>query len=180
MAISPELEINDYRALSAFRYSIRKFLRFSEEAAREAGIEPQHHQLMLAIKGLPEGRLATVGEIAERLQIQHHSSVELINRLVEQGLVQRKRADGDRRQVLISLTARGERILRDLSIHHRNELQASAPELIAALRSILGGNRRTQARASASRRRRAARVAVPQAAARQHRQSMAKPAARHR
>ncbi|MGA2989260.1 MAG: helix-turn-helix domain-containing protein [Candidatus Korobacteraceae bacterium] len=163
MASSTELEVNDYRALSAFRYCIRKFLRFSEEAARKAGIEPQHHQLMLAVKGLPEGTLATVGEIAERLQIQHHSSVELINRLAEQGLVQRKRAGGDRRQVLIFLTVRGERILRALSIHHREELQASAPELIAALRSILGGKRRAQARASASRARTPARRAAPAA-----------------
>jgi DNA-binding MarR family transcriptional regulator len=89
-----------------------------------------------------------VGEIAERLQIQHHSSVELINRLEQQGLVQRKRAEGDRRQVLVSLTARGERILRELSLHHRQQLQASAPELIAALRSILGGRRRGRARTS--------------------------------
>ena len=150
MANPTELEPHDYRALAAFRYSIRKFLRFSEEAAREAGIEPQHHQLMLALKGLPDGTRATVGELAERLQIQHHSSVELINRLVEQGLVQRKRSGQDRRQVLISLTARGERMLRELSIHHRRELQASAPELIAALRSVLGGGLRPQSRASSN------------------------------
>ena len=150
MASPTELQPHDYRALAAFRYSIRKFLRFSEEAARQAGIEPQHHQLMLALKGLPDGTRATVGELAERLQIQHHSSVELINRLVEQGLVQRKRSGEDRRQVLISLTARGERMLRELSIHNRQELQASAPELIAALRSVLGGGRRPQSRNSSS------------------------------
>jgi len=150
MASPTELQPHDYRALAAFRYSIRKFLRFSEEAARQAGIEPQHHQLMLALKGLPDGTRATVGELAERLQIQHHSSVELINRLVEQGLVQRKRSGEDRRQVLISLTARGERMLRELSIHNRQELQASAPELIAALRSVLDGGRRPQSRNSSS------------------------------
>ncbi len=153
MASSGELERGDYQALSAFRYRIRKFLRFSEAAARKAGIEPQHHQLMLAVKGLPNGTPATVGEIAERLQVQHHSSVELINRLVEQGLVQRKRAAEDRRQVLISLTVRGERILRELSLHHRKELQAGAPELIAALQRILG-KRRPQAGADAPVRRR--------------------------
>jgi DNA-binding MarR family transcriptional regulator len=153
MASSSELERSDYQALSAFRYRIRKFLRFSEAAARKAGIEPQHHQLMLAVKGLPDGTPATVGEIAERLQIQHHSSVELINRLVEQGLVQRKHAEEDRRQVLISLTGRGERILRELSLHHRKELQAGAPELIAALQRILG-KRRPRARTGTPIRRR--------------------------
>jgi DNA-binding MarR family transcriptional regulator len=151
MASLTELEVNDYRALAALRYQIRKFLRFSEEAAREAGVEPQHHQLMLAIKGLPPGTPATVGELAERLQIQHHSSVELINRLVEQKLVQRTRSSQDRRQVIISLTGRGERLLRELSLHHRRELQARAPELIAALRSILGSGRRANSNGVAAR-----------------------------
>ena len=91
---------------------------------------------MLALKGLPDGMRATVGELAERLQIRHHSSVELIDRLTEQGLVQRRRSEQDRRQVLVALTARGERILRELSIHHREELQAIAPQLIAALRAF--------------------------------------------
>ena len=146
-----DLEPGDYRALAALRYQIRKFLRFSEEAAREAGVEPQHHQLMLAIKGLPAGTPATVGEIAERLQIQHHSSVELINRLVEQKLVQRTRSSQDRRQVIISLTARGERLLRELSLHHRRELQARAPELIVTLRSILRSGHRPESNGAAPR-----------------------------
>ncbi len=107
MASSAELDVNDYQALAEFRYQIRKFLRFSEGVAREAGIEPQHHQLMLALKGLPDGIHATVGELAERLQIRHHSSVELIDRLTEQGLVQRRRSEQDRRQVLVALTATG-------------------------------------------------------------------------
>ena len=97
---------------------------------------------MLALKGMPDGMRATVGELAERLQIRHHSSVELIDRLTEQGLVQRRRSEQDRRQVLVALTARGERILRELSIHHREELQAIAPQLIAALRSIVASGKR--------------------------------------
>jgi len=136
------LDVNDYQALAEFRYRIRKFLRFSETAARAAGIEPQHHQLMLALKGLPDGIRATVGELAERLQIRHHSSVELIDRLTEQGLVQRRPSEQDRRQVLVALTARGERILRELSIHHREELQATAPQLIGALRGIVASGKR--------------------------------------
>jgi len=78
-----EVTIDDYRGLGEFRYQIRRFLRFSEQVAREAGIEPQQHQLLLAIKGLPEGVVASISILAERLQIQHHSAVELVDRLVE-------------------------------------------------------------------------------------------------
>ena len=142
MANSAELDLIDYQALAEFRYRIRKFWRFSEAAVRAVGLEPQHHQLMLALKGMPDGVRATVGELAERMQIRHHSSVELIDRLTEQGLVQRRRSEQDRRQVLVALTARGERILRELSIHHREELQAIAPQLIGALRSIVASGKR--------------------------------------
>ena len=149
MANSAELDVIDYQALAEFRYQIRKFWRFSETAVRAVGVEPQHHQLMLALKGMPDGVRATIGELAERMQIRHHSSVELIDRLTDQGLVQRRRSEQDRRQVLVALTARGERILRELSIHHREELQAIAPQLIGALRSIVASGKRrarTQAR----------------------------------
>lgn len=132
----------DYQALAAFRHQVRRFLRFSEEAARAVGIEPQQHQMLLAIKGLPEGTEASVGEIANRLQIQHHSAVELGDRLEQQGFVQRRRSTQDRRQVLLTLTARGERILRELSRHHQRELQALGPELLASLRKLLGANSR--------------------------------------
>ncbi|MFB3812879.1 MAG: MarR family winged helix-turn-helix transcriptional regulator [Terriglobales bacterium] len=128
---------NDYRALAEFRYQIRKFLRFSESAARTAGLEPQQHQLLLAIRGLPEGTPATIGNVADRLQIQHHSTVELVDRLVRRGLVQRKRGGEDRRQVLLQVTAKGDRLLRELSIHHEEELRTNGPALIAALRRML-------------------------------------------
>jgi DNA-binding MarR family transcriptional regulator len=150
MANSAELDVIDYQALAEFRYQIRKFWRFSEAAVRAVGLEPQHHQLMLALKGMPDGVRATVGELAERMQIRHHSSVELIDRLTEQGLVQRRRSEQDRRQVLVALTARGERILRELSIHHREELQAIVPQLIGALRSIVASGKR-RARVQAAR-----------------------------
>jgi DNA-binding MarR family transcriptional regulator len=151
MASSAEWGVNDYQALAEFRYQIRKFWRFSESAARAAGVEPQHHQLLLALKGMPDGVRATVGELAERLQIRHHSSVELIDRLAKQGLVLRRRSEHDRREVLVTLTVRGERILRELSIHHREELQAIVPQLIATLRGIVAsGKRRARARTSRS------------------------------
>ena len=123
-----------YRALAEFRYQIRRFLRFSEQAARAAGLEPQHHQLLLAVKGLPRHGHATVGELAERLQVQHHSAVELIDRLVERKLVRRRRATVDRRRVFVELTPRGETVLRELSPHHLAELAAVRP----AVRRLAG------------------------------------------
>lgn len=137
MARSGEINDNDYQALAEFRYHIRRFLRFSERAAREAGIEPQQHQLMLAVKGLPEDVQPTISEIAERLQIQHHSTVELVDRLATRGFVTRKRGDEDRRQVIVQLTAKGEKMLRDLSIHHRDELREEGTELVTSLRKLM-------------------------------------------
>src|SRR5215469_10454060 len=94
----------DYQTLAELRYQIRRFLRFSEQAARSAGIEPQQYQLLLALKGLPEDRKPTIGEIAERLQLQHNSTVELINRLVEHNLAKRQRDESDQRQIIVTLT----------------------------------------------------------------------------
>src|SRR5437588_7061226 len=99
METQGDISLTDYRALAEFRYQIRRFLRFSEEAAYAAGLEPQQHQLLLAIKGLPEGRKATIGELAERLQLRHHSTVELIDRLVKRELVERHRDEEDQRRV---------------------------------------------------------------------------------
>src|SRR5580693_8019184 len=90
----------DYRSLSDFRYEIRQFLNFSETAARQAGLEAQQHQALLAIAGLPPHRVATVGVISERLQIQHHSAFELLNRLEKKRLIRRVRAAPDRRAVV--------------------------------------------------------------------------------
>src|SRR5579863_7845406 len=107
-----------YRQLAEFRYRIRQFLHKSEEAARENGIEPQQHQLLLAIKGLPEGTRPTVTVLASRLCLRHHSTVELINRLADHGAVVRRSSDKDRREVLVELTPYGEEILRKLSLLH--------------------------------------------------------------
>ena len=92
----------DYQALAEFRYEIRKFLTFSQQAARAVSIDPQQHQLLLTIRGLPEGTKSSIRTVAERLQIRHHSAVELIDRSVAQGLVQRQRDGIDRRQVTIT------------------------------------------------------------------------------
>jgi len=128
-----DLPIATYRSLSEFRHQVRCFLRFSEDAARSHGIEPQQHQLLLAIKGLPQGKTPTIGELAERLQIKHHSTVDLINRLVSAGKIVREPGVDDHREVLVRLTPEGERILRDLSVEHQTELTKVGPKLMRAL-----------------------------------------------
>jgi DNA-binding MarR family transcriptional regulator len=131
------LALSDYQALAELRFQIRKFLHFSEEAARKAGLEPRQHQLMLSLKGLPHGVRPRIGELAKRLQIQHHSTVELVNRLAAGGYVRRERGGMDRREVLLALTPRGEKILKELSLDHRAELRLQGPALIAALRRTI-------------------------------------------
>lgn len=126
-----------YRALAEFRYEIRRYLNFSERAARAAGIEPQQHQALLAVKGLPDGADATVGSLAEQLQIQHNSAVELAIRLESKGLVKRLRNSADHRQVLVILTERGEKLLRGLSAMHRAELRSAGPKLLRALKAAV-------------------------------------------
>ncbi len=131
------LSDTDYRALAEFRYQIRRFLRFSEQAARAEGLEPTQHQLLLALRGLPEGAQATIGTLAERMQIRHHSAVELVDRLVERGLVERHRFGTDRRSVHLRLTPRGNAVLQRLSSHHRSELLSLSPALVGALDILL-------------------------------------------
>jgi len=133
----PKLSSSDYRALAAFRYEIRKFLAFSEQAARDAGIEPQQHQLLLAVRGLPEGARPTIGTIAERLCVKHHTTVALVDKLEASGLVARERSSEDRREVLLHLTRDGEAVLRTLSSLHREQLQNAGPEVIRALQNIV-------------------------------------------
>lgn len=137
----------DYESLANVRYQIRRFLHFSESAARAAGLEPHQHQLILALKGLPQGVRPRVRELAERLQIQHHSAVELASRLAARGYITRERAGGDRREVLLCLTPKGEKVLRELSIHHRAELREQGPILIAALTRAIEPRRRGNSRA---------------------------------
>ncbi len=139
---SNDVTEREYRRLAEFRHQIRRFLRFSERTAREAGVEPRQHQVLLAIKGMPDGRPPTIGNLAERLQLRHHSLVELVDRLERGGLVSRERATADRRQVLAHLTPRGEAILNELARHHLAELRARGPALVDALQSLVHGSRR--------------------------------------
>src|SRR5690242_12123545 len=125
----------DYEALAEFRYHIRRFLHFSEQASRTQEIEPQQHQLLLAAKAAGQ---PTIGHLAERLQIRHHSAVELIDRMVASGLVERSPSEQDRRQVIVSLTERGERVLKKLSTEHLRELRERGPALVATLEALVG------------------------------------------
>ncbi|MGD0567902.1 MAG: MarR family winged helix-turn-helix transcriptional regulator [Candidatus Sulfotelmatobacter sp.] len=132
-----KLTLSDYQALAEFRYQIRRFLHFSERVVKQAGLERGQYQLMLAIKGMPAGVRPRIRELATRMQIRHHSAVELVNRLEAGGFVHRARARDDRREVLLALTSKGERVLAELAIHHHDELRSTGPELVAALRRIM-------------------------------------------
>jgi DNA-binding MarR family transcriptional regulator len=123
----------EIRALADFRFQIRTFLAFSEGKARAVGMEPQQHQLLLALKGLPRGLRPTIGTLAERLLLKHHSVVELSDRLVKKKLLEKRRSPDDGREILLHITVDGERLLRKLSRSHQVELQAAAPALIDAL-----------------------------------------------
>ncbi len=145
VSTSGDLNIAEYRALGEFRYRLRRFLQFSETAAREAGLEPQQHQLLLAIKGLPDGRKASIRELSDRMLLRHHSTVELVDRLEKRGAVSRVADPDDGRSVLVVLTHEGERLLRGLALAHRDELEETGPELLRALRIVLRDVRKGEA-----------------------------------
>ncbi|WP_409371675.1 MarR family winged helix-turn-helix transcriptional regulator [Mesorhizobium huakuii] len=125
----PAIELADYQRLSEFRYLIRRFLEFSQLQAEDAGLTPRQHQALLAIKGYPGGGAVTVGDLAERLRIRHHSAVELVNRLSEAGLVVRDQDKDDHRRVLLRLTERADDCLAELSAAHLDELSRIEPML---------------------------------------------------
>ena len=126
------------QTLAEFRYALRQFLHFSEQAASEAGLHPQQHQLLLQIAGIPDGVAPTISYAAERLGLRHHSVVELSKRCEEQGLIRRTQNTHDRRCVELQVTAHGRQLLRSLSEDHAHELYELAPRLITALTQIRG------------------------------------------
>jgi len=123
-------------ALAEFRYALRSFQRFSEQAAHGRGLQPRQHQLLLQIAGLPAGAKGTIGFLAERLCLQQNSVVELADRSVAEGLVRRTEDTADRRRVVLALTAKGSRLLDALSASHARELDEFGPRLIEALKQI--------------------------------------------
>jgi DNA-binding MarR family transcriptional regulator len=128
----------EYETLADLRYSLRQVLHFSEEAANNAGVTPQQHQALLAIKGFPEERGITMGELAERLQVRHHSAVGLVDRLVLKNLVAREHHPADRRQVFLALTERGEKMLERLSAAHKEQLRRVGPRIESLLKRLRG------------------------------------------
>ncbi|MES2310506.1 MAG: MarR family transcriptional regulator [Verrucomicrobiota bacterium] len=130
------LSKKNYESLASFRYILRTFLRFSEQAAGSVGLSASQHQALLAIQGYPGRSQITVGELAERLQVEHHSAVGLVDRLEANQFVQRTPHPEDRRSVLISLTAEGLRFLDQLAKVHRQELKKIGPELRSILQKL--------------------------------------------
>lgn len=142
MTTDGDLFPDQYHDLAEFRRQIRQFLHFSETTAKQHRIEPHQHQLLLVVHGLPEGVKPTIREVAGRLFIQHHSAVELVNRLEATGAVARIPGVEDKREVLVKLTPAGRAILRRLALAHRTELERSGPELARALNSVLRHSRK--------------------------------------
>ena len=142
----------EYRALAELRYRIRRFLQEGDATALQAGLEPQQYLLLLAIRGLPEGQEATIRPLAERLSLRHHSTVELIDRMEARGYVRRTRGREDRRQVLVSLQPRGEKLLEQVVEQRIIELRSYGRELAEAIDALLErkqtGRKRPPARKS--------------------------------
>jgi DNA-binding MarR family transcriptional regulator len=126
-----QLTSEDYEDLLAFRASLRRFQHWSQQKAREAGLTPAQHQLLLAIKGHPDPNGPTIGDLAGYLLLRHHSTVELVDRAQDASLVRRFGDDGDGRVIRVRLTSDGERRLNQLTPAHLDELEQLAPVLDA-------------------------------------------------
>jgi DNA-binding MarR family transcriptional regulator len=127
----------EYHALSQLRYLIRRFLQEGDTTARLAGLEPQQYLLLLAIRGLEPGQEASIRAIAERLALRHHSTVELIDRMEAHGFVRRTRGRADRRQVLVSLQPRGEKLLEKVVAQRLVELRSHGHALVESIGKLL-------------------------------------------
>src|SRR5262249_40435780 len=129
----------EYVALAEFRYQLRRFSRHMEEQVRKLGVNPQQYQVILGVRGLPRDLAPTVGRLAERMQLNHNSMVELVDRCEQAGLLRRARSDADRRQVILAITGRGEALLRKLGWAAREELRTSGPSLVKAVQRLMKG-----------------------------------------
>lgn len=134
----------EYLALGEFRYQLRRFLRHMEDASRLLGANPQQYQLVLAVKGLPKDVVPTISRLAERMQLNHNSMVELVDRCEENKLLSRTRSENDRRQVTLSITPEGEALLRQLGVAARQELVDMGPALMDAITRLTEDSRLKQ------------------------------------
>ncbi len=129
-----ELDVGEYATLAAFRYALRRFLRFSEAAAEKVGLTAQHYQALLVVCATPEGKQVSINLLAQQLLIKHNSAVGLVDRLAKQGLLMRRPSRDDARKVSLRLTAEGSRMLGRLAGIHRDELERVGPQLRELLR----------------------------------------------
>jgi len=141
--MEPGITPAEYRALAELRYRIRHFLREGDAKALAVGLEPQQYLMLLAIRGLPEGRQATIQTLAERLALKHHSAVELVDRLETHGYVRRTRSRDDRRRVFVTLLPRGERLLEQVARNRISELRTSGEALVGAIEALLDRGQHT-------------------------------------
>lgn len=142
--MAQDIQESDYIALAELRHRIREFVRSSDGAAKEAGLQPQQYQLLLALRAIPPKPEATVGRLAQCLSLKHHSVVGLIDRLESRGYVRRRRNAENRREVLIQLLPLGRRTLDKVVRQRLHELRASGQALVASIAAILDGNRAGQ------------------------------------
>jgi DNA-binding MarR family transcriptional regulator len=135
--VAKDISESEFRALAELRYQIRKFVQDGDVTARKAGLEPQQYLLLLALRGLPLGSETSIRTLAERLALQHHSAVELVDRMEEHGYVKRTRSTKDRRQVLVSLQSRGEKLLQKVAQKRLIELRSNGQELVKTISALL-------------------------------------------
>ena len=143
---APELDRAHLRRLADFRYQLRRFLHISQTAAEEAGLRPQQYQMLQCIGGMPEGMEPTIANVADRMFLRHNSTVELVDRTIEQGLLRRVPDPVDHRRVLLHLTPEAEGILASLAEFHSSELEHTGPELVRALTRVLNARRQSTPR----------------------------------
>ena len=141
------LSDEDYQAHADFRYAMRRFFRYSEEQARALNITPQQHMLMLIVRGHSAYPDVSITEVAEHLQIRHHSASLLVERGVQRGILTRRQDSADRRRALVSLTAEGQKLLDSITGANRRELSA----LSGAITRLRASITRTQGAADAER-----------------------------
>jgi DNA-binding MarR family transcriptional regulator len=138
-ATGSDLSDRDYTSLAETRRLLRSYLAFSEHAAETAGLEPRQYQMLLMLRGLGDDGVASVSQLADWLQVRHHSAVGLVDRMTDRGLVHRRRDAQDGRRVLVGLTPSGHSALKALAVLHRSELRRLAPGLLTSFAHLLSG-----------------------------------------
>ena len=133
----PRPDPDDYEGLANFRYLLRKFLRFSRDYLRAtAGLNPEQYEALLAIKAFAAATGVTISQLSERLQVKHHSAVNIVDRLADRKLVTREAGETDRRRRHVQLTAKGEKLIEELAAAHRKEIRGRSAEIVQALERL--------------------------------------------